>query len=253
MGQLTMRALRLERSSPKPLLVEQEIARPEPRHGEVLVRVRAVGVTPTELRWYPTTHTKEGTPREYAVLGHEFSGEIAEVGEGVAEFSPGEDVYGMNDWFAEGALAEYCVTRPEWIAPKPNRLSHEEAASVPISALTAWQGLLVRARLQPRERVLVHGGAGAIGLFAVQIARANGAHVLTTVSAVNAAFVKELGAHEVIDYRTTAFEDRLLRAHTLKHRVRTDTFGQVLDPGHSLVTTLGQDVGRTELAIELLP
>src|SRR5687767_5252928 len=103
-----MKALRLHGSAPTPLLQQHEMARPKPGNGEALVRVRAVAVTPTELLWYPTTHNNDGSPRLHAVLGHEFSGEIAELGEGAADFSPGDDVYGMNDWFAEGALAEYC-------------------------------------------------------------------------------------------------------------------------------------------------
>jgi NADPH:quinone reductase-like Zn-dependent oxidoreductase len=236
---MTMKALRLDGSAAKPLLAEQEITRPQPGPGEVLVRVRAVAVTPTELLWYPTTHNKDGSPREHAVPGHEFSGEVAEVGEGVAEFSPGDAIYGINDWFADGALAEYCVTRPEWIAPKPNRLTYEEAASVPISALTAWQGLLERARLQRGERLLVHGGAGAVGSFAIQIAKAHGAQVITTVSAVNAAFVKELGADEAIDYRTTAFEDRVRDVDVVFDTVGGDTLRrswQVLKPGGRMVT-----------------
>lgn len=234
-----MKALRLARSSPTPSFVEQEMPRPEPQQGEVLVRVRAAGVTLTEPSWSPTTQAQDGTPREYAVLGHEFSGEIAEVGQGVVGFSRGDDVYGMNDWFAEGALAEYCVTRPAWIAPKPNRLSHDEAAAVPISALTAWQGLVVRARLQPRERVLIHGGAGAVASFAIQIAKLNGAHVLTTVSAPNAAFVKELGADEVIDYRAVPFEDQVHEVDVVFDTVGSDTLQRswrVLKAGGRMVT-----------------
>jgi len=243
-----MKALRLQESSPRPLLVEQEIARPELSNGEVLVRVRAVAVTPSELLWYPTTHNKDGSPRTHAVPGHEFSGEIAEIGEGVAEFSPGEDVYGMNDWFAEGALAEYCVTRPEWIAPKPNGLSHEEAASVPISALTAWQGLLIRGRLRPGEHVLVHGGAGAVGLFAVQIAKMTGAHVTTTVSALDAAFVKEFGADDVIDYRAMKFEDRVRDVDLVFDTVGGDTLQRswrVLKHGGRMVTIAADSESST--------
>ncbi|HYO80119.1 MAG TPA: NADP-dependent oxidoreductase [Bryobacteraceae bacterium] len=181
--------------------------RPEPQTGEVLVRVRAVAVTPTELLWYGTSHTRDGGPRTAPVLGHEFSGEILQCGDGVRDFAVGQDVYGMSDWFAEGALAEYCVTRPEWIAHKPEPLSHEEAATVPISALTAWQGLFDRGRLQRAERVLIHGGAGAVGMFAVQLAHMHGAHVITTVSANDIEFVKSLGADEALDYRGTPFED----------------------------------------------
>jgi NADPH:quinone reductase-like Zn-dependent oxidoreductase len=131
-----MKALRLVSSAPQPLLVEEEMPRPQPQPGEVVVRVRAAAVTPTELLWYPTSHTRDGGPRNAAVLGHEFSGEIAECGQGVTDCAIGQNVFGMNDWFAEGALAQYCVTRPEWIANKPQGPSHEEAASVPISVLT---------------------------------------------------------------------------------------------------------------------
>ena len=89
-------------------------------------------------------------------------------------FDIGDEVYGMNDWFADGAMAEYCITQPNVVAPKPRRLTHVEAASVPIGALTAWQGLFDRAGLQAGEHVLVHGGAGAVGIFAIQLARFRG-------------------------------------------------------------------------------
>ena len=115
----------------------------------------------------------------------------------------------MNDWYADGATAEFCITQASSIADKPKRLTHVEAASVPIGALTAWQGLFDRAKLRARERVLVHGGSGAVGLFAVQLARARGAHVIATASTHNLEFVRGLGADEVIDYRKERFEDRV--------------------------------------------
>ena len=204
-----MKALRLVRSTPQPLLVEEEMPRPEPHPGEVLVRVHAVAATPTEVHWYGTSHTADGEPRAAPVLGHEFSGEIAKCGEGVTEFVVGQDVFGMNSWFAEGALAEYCITRPEWIAQKPQALSHAEASTVPISALTAWQGLFDHGRLQPGQRVLIHGGTGAVGMFAVQFARMHGVHVISTVSANNIGFAKSLGVDEALDYRGTPFEERV--------------------------------------------
>lgn len=234
-----MKVLRLAGLVPQPLLVEEEMAQPEPQPGEVLVRVRAAAITPTELEWYPTSHTKDGGPRNAAVLGHEFSGEIAQCGERIRDFSIGQDVYGMNDWFAEGALAEYCVTRPEWIANKPRGLSYEEAASVPISALTAWQGLFERGGLQPGERVLVHGGTGAVGMFAVQLAHAHGAQVITTVSGSNIAFAKSLGADEALDYRGTPFEHCVREIDLVFDTVGGDALRrswQVLKPGGRLVT-----------------
>ena len=105
-----MKALRLSASAQEPLLIEQEVARPTPQKGEVLVRIHAAGVTPTELMWYTTSHTETGERRIGAVPSHEFSGEIAEIGEEAAGFSIDQEVYGMNDWFADGALAEYCLT-----------------------------------------------------------------------------------------------------------------------------------------------
>jgi NADPH:quinone reductase-like Zn-dependent oxidoreductase len=118
---------------------------PQPERGELLIHIYAAGVTPTELLWYPTTHSKNGERRGRAVPGYEFSGVVAGVGEDTAGFDIGHEVYGMNDWFSDGAMAEYCITQPTSVAQKPPRLTHVEAASVPIGALTAWQGLFDRA------------------------------------------------------------------------------------------------------------
>jgi NADPH:quinone reductase-like Zn-dependent oxidoreductase len=190
-------------------LVEENVPQPVPGPGEVVVRVHAAGVTHTELGWYPTLHTKAGEIRSGAVPGHEFSGVVAALGEGVTNFAVGQEIYGMNDWFADGATAEFCITQASSIADKPRTLTHVEAASVPIGALTAWQGLFDRAKLEAGERVLVHGGSGAVGVFAVQLAKARGAHVFATASAHNLEFVRGLGADEVIDYRKERFEDRV--------------------------------------------
>jgi NADPH:quinone reductase-like Zn-dependent oxidoreductase len=147
-----MNAMCLAASAQKPVLIQKDNPHPKPLQGEVLVRVYAAGVTPTELAWYPTSHRKNGDQRTGAVPSHEFSGEIAEIRGGVAGFPIGQAIYGMNDWFADGALAEYCVTQPDWIARKPRRLSHAKAGSVPIGALTAWQGLFDRAKFQAGTR-----------------------------------------------------------------------------------------------------
>jgi len=202
-----MKAICISESAAGATLVEKELPRPRAAAGEVTIRVRAAGVTPTELGWYPTSHDRNGGARTGAVPSHEYSGEIAETGAGVTGLAEGDEVFGMNDWFADGALAEYCVTRPEWIAAKPRRFSYDEAATVPIGALTAWQGLFERAKVEPGERVLIHGGAGAVGVFAVQLAHQRGARVTATVSGGNVEFVKGIGAEHAIDYRTARFED----------------------------------------------
>jgi len=180
---------------------------PTPKEGELLVRVSAAGVTPSEKVWFPTTHQPDGTPRSHAIPAHELSGTVEALGPGATGFKVGDAVFGFNDWFAEGAVAEFCTTKPANLSLKPSSLSFVQAASVPIGLLTAWQGLHVRARLQKGERVLIHGAAGAVGLFAVQVARMQGAHVIATASGTNVGVVKELGADEVIDYRQRPFEE----------------------------------------------
>src|SRR5215468_8315298 len=204
-----MRTMRLSDAANGPVLIEEHVPQPQPGRGELLVRVYAAGVTPTELLWYPTTHAKNGERRSRAVPGHEFSGIIVAVGEKTVGFDIGQEVYGMNDWFSDGAMAEYCITQSTSVAQKPPSVTHVEAASVPIGALTAWQGLFDRARLQAGEHVLVHGGAGAVGLFVLQLARLRGAHVTVTASARNLAFVSQLGAEQVIDYHAVRFEDNV--------------------------------------------
>src|SRR5271169_5495674 len=152
-----MRAMQVNNSTQGPALIATVVPRPRPGEGELLIRVCAAGVTPTELLWYPTTQKKDGTPRKGAVPGHEFSGVVAELGKNINGFEVGQEIYGFNDWFADGATAEFCLTTPQSIAGKPATLTHEAAATVPIGALTAWQGLLERAKIQPGERVLIQG------------------------------------------------------------------------------------------------
>lgn len=220
-----------------------ERAKPQPADGEVLVEVHAAGVTATELGWYPTTHTREGNNRNRAVPGHEFSGVVVEVGKSVSEIAAGDVVFGMNDWFEEGATAEYCIARPASLARKPSTLSHAEAASVPIGALTAWQGLIDHAKVQPGERVLVHGGAGAVGLFAVQIAHAQGAHTITTVSADNLDFARSLGTDEAIDYRAQSFDQVVAPVDVVFDTVGGEMLERswrVLRPGGRLVTIVSE-------------
>ena len=244
-----MRTMRLSDAEQAPVLIEENIPQPQPQRGELLVRVYAAGVTPTELLWYPTTHNKNGESRSHAVPGHEFSGVIAGVGEETAGFDIGQEVYGMNDWFSDGAMAEYCITQPTSVAQKPPRLTHVEAASVPIGALTAWQGLFDRARLQAGEHVLVHGGAGAVGIFAIQLARLCGAHVTATASARNLAFVLQLGAEQVIDYHAVRFEDTVPEMDVIFDTVGGDTLQRswgILKPGGRMITIAADSETTTD-------
>ncbi len=225
----------------------EESPQPRPGEGEVLVRVHAAGVMHTELGWDPTWTTPTGEPRPWPViLGHEFSGEIAALGAGVKDVGVGDLVYGLNDWYRNGAYAEYCVARVDDLAPKPASVDHVHAAATPIAALTAWQGLFERAGLTAGQRVLIHGAAGGVGTFAVQLARWRGARVTATASTANLDFVRRLGADEVIDYRAQRFEDVVGGVDVVFDTVGGETLDRswgVLKPGGRLVTVA--DPGET--------
>jgi len=235
-----MRAAYLNRvAGPEGLLVG-DLPRPAPAEGQVVVRVRAAAVTPTEFKWFPTFRARNGEPRPFPIVpGHEFCGVIEDLGDAVSGFSRGESVYGMNDWFSNGAQAEYCVAPANALSPRPESLRETEAATVPISALTAWQGLFDRCQLKAGESVLVHGGAGGVGLFAVQLAHWRGARVFATASKRNADFVSSLGADEVINYKTTPFEQRARDIDVVFDTVGGETLTRswsVLRPEGRLVT-----------------
>jgi NADPH:quinone reductase-like Zn-dependent oxidoreductase len=244
-----MKAMRLSDSGQPPVLIEENVSRPQPGRGELLVQICAAGVTSKELLWYPTTHNKNGGTRSGAVPGHEFSGAIAAVGEDTVGFEIGQEVYGMNDWFSDGAMAEYCITQPNSVAQKPPRLTHVEAASIPIGALTAWQGLCDRAGLQAGQHVLVHGGAGAVGIFVIQLARFLGARVTATASARNLEFVTGLGAEEVIDYRAVRFEENVREMDVVFDTVGGETLRRswgVLKPGGRMITIAADSETTTD-------
>ena len=236
-----MKAVRLADSSgdAPPSLVADELPPASPGRTELLIRVCAAGITPAELSWYPTTHTADGQPRRRAVPGHEFSGIVAGVGAEAGDFQTSQEVFGMNDWYTNGAMAEFCTAPASSVAPKPKTLTHLEAASVPIPALTAWQGLFDHAGLKPGETVLVHGGAGGVGLFAIQLARLHGAHVIATASAQNREFVSGLGAEQVVDYHRQPFEKAIDPVDVVFDMVGGETLDRswaMLKPRGRLVT-----------------
>ncbi len=245
-----MKAMFLKKQAGYEELVFGDLPQPRPGRGEVLVQVHATAITPAEFQWFPTFNTQDGTPRPFPIVqSHEFSGSIAGVGEGVTELKSGQTVYGMNDWFTNGAQAEFCVASAAAVAPKPRTLDHPQSAVVPISALTAWQGLFDRAKLIAGERVLVHGGAGGVGVFAVQLAHWRGAHVTATASARNLDFVRELGADEVIDYRATRFEAVARDLDVVFDVLGGETLARswaVLRPGGRMVTIVSPNEGTTD-------
>ncbi|MFD3707330.1 NADP-dependent oxidoreductase [Nocardia sp. NPDC058658] len=181
-----------------------EVDKPTPGPSEVLVRVHAAGVNPTDS-WH---RGSGGLFGNMVRLGWDVSGVVEAVGVGVTLFAPGDEVFGMPRLpYAAGTYAEYVTAPARHLAHKPANLTHIEAGALALVALTAWQALVDTADVQPGQRVLIHAAAGGVGHVAVQIAKARGAYVLATARADNHDFVRELGADEVIDYTTTDFEE----------------------------------------------
>jgi NADPH:quinone reductase-like Zn-dependent oxidoreductase len=238
MSASTMRAVRYHAYGPPENLIVETVPIPSPQEGEALVRVYSAGVNPID--WL----IRQGTMQERmpvtfpAIPGFDLAGIVEAVGPGVTNIARGDAVYGRG----KGTYADYCLAPAGELAPKPRTITFDEAASVPTGATVAWLGIFELADLLPGERILIHGAAGGVGLFAVQFARWKGAFVAGTASAANVEFVQSLGADMVIDYRTTAFEDVV---HDMD--VVFDTVGgatrerswQVLKPDGILVTTVG--------------
>src|SRR5262252_3471871 len=218
-----MKSVRMhKRGGPQDLLYE-DAPKPQPGPGDALVRVYACAITPTELSWTETYTSSDGADRLPSIPGHELSGVVETVTPDVAAIRSGEAVYALTDFSRDGAAADYIAVRARDLAPKPRNLSHTQAAAVPLSALTAWQGLFDHAGLARGQRVLIHGAAGGVGTYAVQLARRRGAYVIGTSRADNAAFLRSLGVSEVIDYTAVRFEDKVRDADVVLDTVGADT------------------------------
>jgi NADPH:quinone reductase-like Zn-dependent oxidoreductase len=203
----TMLAVRISEFGGPDVLRYEAAPRPAPGPGELLVQVHAAAVNPVD------TGVRAGHAQGIAharfpyIPGYDLSGVVVEVGEGVTRFSLGDEVFAMLHLRRGGAYAEYAIVKDAEAAVKPAGVSHAEAASLPLVALTAWQALFDTADLQAGETVLIHAGAGGVGSIAVQLAKWRGATVIATASERNHEFLRSLGADGVIDYRTHRFED----------------------------------------------
>src|SRR3989454_6336573 len=188
-------------------LVFNDLATPTIARDEILVKVKSTAVNHLDLV------EASGTARQILPIdlpwipGHEFSGIVEQIGSDVAAYAPGDAVFGTSDM---GAYAEYLAVKPATIVRKPANLSFEEAASVPVASQTAWQGLFTHGHLEKGQTILIHGGAGAVGAYAVQLASHAGATVIATASGDDEAYLKSIGASGVIDYREAQFE-KILR------------------------------------------
>src|ERR671914_534945 len=244
-----MRAVRIHKfgGGPQDLVYEENVMQPRPEEGELLVKVYATGVTPNEINWI-WYHPDISLP---IILGHELSGIVEEVDSKATNQRVGEAVYGLTDTVSvtrDGAEADYVIAMDSEIAPKPQSLDHEYAAGVPMAGLTAWQALFDHAHLSSKDTILIHGAAGGVGSFAVQLARCTGAHIIGTASEHNSSFLKDLGVNDVIDYKKTSFEDRVHDIDVVFDTVGGKTLErswQVLRKGGKLVSVASQDPPTT--------
>jgi NADPH:quinone reductase-like Zn-dependent oxidoreductase len=184
-----------------------ELPYPHAAENDVIVRVHAAGFTPGELDWPASWTDRAGRDRTPSVPGHELSGVVAERGYGTTGLTVGQRVFGLADWTRNGSLAEYVAVEARNLAPLPADVDHTVAAALPISGLTAWQGLFDHGHLTTGQTVLIHGAAGGVGSIAVQLAREAGARVIGTGRAADRDTALGLGAHAFLDLQADQLED----------------------------------------------
>ncbi len=220
-------------------LKSEQVAQPEPKEGEVLVHVHAAGVNPMDWK-IRSGAVKNFMPQSFPFIpGADFAGVIESVGADVTAFQVGQEVFGST----QGTYAQYTLAPVNRIALKPKTLSFDEAATIPVGATTAWQGLFDHGNLQKGQRVLILGGSGGVGLFAVQFARWKGAQVISTTSTRNVDFVRSLGAETVIDYSKVQVEDEIHDVDLVLDTVGGEALATVLPTlkrGGTLITIAGQ-------------
>jgi NADPH:quinone reductase-like Zn-dependent oxidoreductase len=235
----SMMAWRVHEFGPPHVMRFEQVLRPTPGPSEVLVKVEAAGVGPWD-GWIRAG--KSALPQPLPLtLGSDLSGDIVAVGPGVSGLYVGDQVYGVTNPRFIGAYAEYAVASAAMVSGKPTSLTYTEAASVPVIAVTAWQALFDQAQLTAGQTVVIHGAAGNVGAYAVQLARRAGVRTIATAATDDIAFVRNLGANTVIDYRTQRFEEEVRDADAVIDLVGGDTQErsfQVLRRGGKLISAV---------------
>ncbi|KAF1304979.1 MULTISPECIES: NADP-dependent oxidoreductase [Enterococcus] len=223
-------------------LVEEHVSLPEIKENQVLLKVKASGVNPIDWKLREGYLAKMFPWQFPIILGWDVAGEIVAIGDKVTKWEVGEAVFARPDTTRFGTYADYTIVDAELLAKKPENTSFAEAAAVPLAGLTAYQALFTHGQLQAGETVLIHAGAGGVGLFAIQLAKQAGARVITTASEQNRTFLKELGADQVIDYRQEDFSEVLqgidLVIDTMGGEIQAKSF-HVLKPHGRLISIVG--------------
>ncbi len=237
----TMMAWRVHEFGPPEVMTFERVPKREPGPGEVLAKVEAAGVGPWD-GWIRAG--KSALPQPLPLtLGSDLSGEIVAMGAGVSGLRMGDQVYGVTNPRFVGAYAEYALASADMVSNKPTSLSHVEAASVPVVAVTAWQALFDHAGLKAGQRVVIHGAAGNVGSYAVQLARAARVQAIATAATDDISFVRDLGADTVIDYRSQRFENEVRDVDAVIDLVGGETQNrsfQVLRRGGKLISAVSE-------------
>jgi NADPH:quinone reductase-like Zn-dependent oxidoreductase len=220
-----MKAVVLHEHGGPEVLKYEDVPRPEPKDDEVLVRVMAAGVNPVDT-YVRQGRSKGGSVEQAMILGYDIAGVVEKAGDQVKNFKPGDAVYAYLSVPRGGGYAQYAIVKPEEMSRKPKNIDFEKAAAVPLAATTAWQALVDTAKIESGQTVLIHGGSGGVGSFAVQIAKARGAKVIATASTANQDLLKQLGVDRPIDYTKTKFEDVVKDVNVILNAVRGDTLAR---------------------------
>jgi NADPH:quinone reductase-like Zn-dependent oxidoreductase len=227
----------------------EDAPRPEPKDDEILVRVMAAAVNPVDSYVRQGMFAKRGMDNRPAIIGHDISGVVEKTGANAKKFKACDKVYSYLSVMRGGGYAEFAIAKESETALKPKNINFEQAAAVPLAATTAWQSLVDEAKLNAGQTVLVHGGSGGVGSFAIQIAKARGAKVITTASTPNQDLLKRLGADVAIDYTKTKFEDVAKDVDVVLDSVGKDTlarsYGVVKKGG--FIATLVAEPDQAEL------
>ena len=245
-GIISMKAFVVDSSGGRSRLHIQEMPLPEPKVGEVRVRVHSVGLNPVDYKAADWGHVAWTYPH---TLGVDAAGIVDKVGPDATKFKPGDRVYGLFDIARPGSFAEYAVTSEAALAPMPTRGSFEEAAAIPSAGWSAYQVFYRKLHLREGQKVLIHAGAGGVGSFAIQFARRQGLRIITTCSRDNTSFVRDLGAEEVIDYNNEDIFSRVMNFTEGRgvHAVLDTLGGPLINQNFRLLTFGGSFVGLLDV------
>jgi NADPH:quinone reductase-like Zn-dependent oxidoreductase len=246
----TMKAVVLNEYGGPEVLKYRDAPRPEPKDDDILVRVIAAAVNPVDSYVRQGMFAKRGLDNRPAIIGYDIAGVVEKTGANAKKFKAGDKVYSYLSVMRGGGYAEFAIAKESETAIKPTNINFVEAAAVPLAATTAWQALVDTAKIDKGQTVLIHGGSGGVGSFAIPIAKARGAKVIATASTAHQDLLKQLGVDQAIDYTKTKFEDVAKDVDVVLNCVRADALGRsygVVKKG-GIIVSITDEPDQTECA-----